>query len=74
MIVLQEMAEPKAGKNRMHLDIHVDDLEAEVARLEALGATRVEPGPIEGHGHAWYVLADPEGNELCLVQRPAPRP
>ncbi len=70
MIVLQEVAEMKLGKNRMHLDLHVDDLAAEVVRLEDLGAHRVDPDLIEGHGHAWYVMADPEGNEFCVVKRP----
>jgi len=70
MIVLQEVTEAKAGKNRMHLDVHVEDLAAEVVRLEGLGARRVASEPIDGHGHTWFVLADPEGNEFCLVQRP----
>ena len=69
-LVLQGVPEPKAGKNRMHLDVHVDDLAAEVVRLEDLGAHRVDPDPIEGHGHAWFVMADPEGNEFCVVKRP----
>ena len=71
MIVLQEVNEAKAGKNRMHLDVHVEDLAAEVVRLEGLGARRVAREPIAGHGHTWFVLADPEGNEFCLVQRPS---
>lgn len=70
MIVLQEVAEAKAGKNRMHLDVHVDDLDAEVARLEALGGRRLTDAPVVGHGHTWWVMVDPEGNELCVVRRP----
>src|SRR5437868_15549551 len=39
-LLLQRVAEPKSAKNRMHLDIHVTDIEAEATRLEGLGATR----------------------------------
>ncbi|MBM3658099.1 MAG: VOC family protein [Actinobacteria bacterium] len=70
MLVLQEVTEPKVAKSRMHLDVHVEDLAAEVVRLEDLGAHRVDPDPVEGHGHVWYVMADPEGNEFCVVKRP----
>jgi predicted enzyme related to lactoylglutathione lyase len=64
-LILQGVAEPKTAKNRMHLDIHTPDVEAEAQRLEALGARRVE-GPIEEWGEHWIILADPEGNELCV--------
>lgn len=64
-LILQGVAEPKTAKNRMHLDIHADDVEAETERLIALGATRLE-GPVEEWGERWIVLADPEGNELCV--------
>src|SRR5262245_38354382 len=43
-LVLQGVPEPKVGKNRMHLDIVVDDIEPEIARLQALGASRVDEG------------------------------
>jgi len=65
-LLLQRVAEPKAGKNRMHLDIETPAVDAEVARLEALGARRVEPDAIEEHGTRWVVMADPEGNEFCV--------
>ncbi len=71
VIVLQKVAEPKSGKNRMHLDIHVDDLDAEVERLRSLGARNAHHERHEGHGHTWFVMADPEGNEFCVVRRPA---
>jgi predicted enzyme related to lactoylglutathione lyase len=64
-LILQGVAEPKTAKNRMHLDIHTPDVEAEAQRLEALGARRLE-GPIEEWGEHWIILADPEGNELCV--------
>jgi hypothetical protein len=43
-LLLQGVPEPKAGKNRMHLDIVVDNLEAEIHRLQALGAHRIDEG------------------------------
>ncbi|MGW4638078.1 VOC family protein [Sphaerisporangium sp. NPDC004334] len=52
--------EPKTVKNRLHLDLACDDLDAEVRRLTALGA-RV----LHTRGD-WVTLADPEGNEFCL--------
>jgi predicted enzyme related to lactoylglutathione lyase len=58
---------PKTGKNRLHFDIAppVDgDQEAEVERLLSLGATRVDIG--QGHV-SWVVLADPDGNEFCVL-------
>jgi predicted enzyme related to lactoylglutathione lyase len=64
-LILQGVSEPKTVKNRMHLDIHTPDIEAEAERLVALGARRIE-GPIEEWGEHWIILADPEGNELCV--------
>jgi hypothetical protein len=54
--------EPKAGKNRVHLDVHADDMDAEVERLGELGATVLTKF---GDGHV--LLTDPEGNEFCLM-------
>lgn len=56
----------QAGKNRLHLDLRPDDQAAEVARIEALGATRADVG--QGEDVSWVVLADPEGNELCVLR------
>jgi len=71
LLVIQRVGEsPVGGKNRMHLDVHVDDVAAEVARLEALGATPVSAEVLHEHGYEWRVLADPEGNELCVVKQP----
>jgi predicted enzyme related to lactoylglutathione lyase len=53
------------GPARMHVDIHTDNLDAEVARLEALGAQRVSA---DGH---WCVLRDPAGLLFCVVPEPA---
>jgi predicted enzyme related to lactoylglutathione lyase len=70
-LVFVPVPEPKAGKNRVHLDLATRSAEhqaAEVARLCALGA---RPADI-GQGEVpWTVLADPEGNELCVLD---PRP
>jgi predicted enzyme related to lactoylglutathione lyase len=66
VFLLQQVPEPKAGKNRMHLDLHPDDLDAEIERLSELGATRLAGEPIEGFDHRWVVMADPEGNEFCV--------
>src|SRR5687767_7609573 len=65
-LLLQRVEEPKAGKNRLHFDIHTPDVDGEVARLEQLGAVRIVPDPIEEHGMRWVVMADPEANEFCV--------
>ncbi len=56
----------KAVKNRLHLDLRPDDQAAEVTRLETLGARRVDIG--QGTGVTWVVMADPEGNEFCVLR------
>jgi len=71
LIVLQQVADPKHGKNRMHLDLHVEDLGAEVMRLQTLGARQLTEYRVEGQGYASCVMADPEGNEFCVVQHRA---
>ncbi len=65
-IVFQQVPEPKAVKNRIHLDLVVDDIEAESVRFIALGATRVSADPVCEDGGCWIVMLDPEGNEICL--------
>lgn len=65
MMLIQGVAEPKQGKNRMHLDLHVPDLAGEVDRLVALGAQRVGDGAI-GDAIRWVRMLDPEGNEFDL--------
>jgi len=56
--------EAKTSKNRLHLDFRPDDRDAEVQRLLALGARRADVGQGE---QTWIVLADPEGNEFCVL-------
>ncbi|MGF1431644.1 VOC family protein [Kitasatospora sp. LaBMicrA B282] len=58
------IAESKTAKSRLHLDFRPDDQDAEVARLVAHGAKRVDIGQGEA---SWVVLADPEGNEFCIL-------
>jgi predicted enzyme related to lactoylglutathione lyase len=65
-LLLQQVPEPKVGKNRMHLDIVVDDIEAEVHRLEGLGADRIDEGAQSFGGTKWVRMADPEQNEFCV--------
>jgi len=65
-LLLQRVPEPKSVKNRMHLDIETPDVAAEAARLETLGARRVQADEMHEHGTTWIVMADPEGNEFCV--------
>lgn len=67
-LVFVPVAEPKRAKNRLHLDLapHLtDDRSAEIERLLAMGATRVDVG--QSDTATWDVLADPEGNEFCVL-------
>ncbi len=70
-VVLDVLVNPdrKTVKNRLHLDLRADgtSTEQELARLEALGARRVDVG--QEADVSWVVLADPEGNEFCLLSR-----
>lgn len=70
-VLLQRVPEAKVTKNRMHLDLRVPDLEAEVTRVVALGARCLTDRPVEEHGWTWHVLADPDDNEFCVLQPPA---
>ena len=54
----------KKVKNRIHLDLNPTDQAAEVERVKALGATEVDIGQRDV---PWVVLADPEGNEFCIL-------
>jgi predicted enzyme related to lactoylglutathione lyase len=69
-LLLQRVPERKKGKNRVHLDLRVADLEAEVARVVAAGATLLTEEPVVEAGWGWHVLADPDGNEFCVLQPP----
>jgi hypothetical protein len=67
-LLFQDVPEAKTVKNRLHVDIHDGPagLDALVARLESLGATRVREVDQGMAGH-WWVLRDPEGNEFCAT-------
>lgn len=69
-VLLQRTDDEKHGKNRVHLDLRTRDLDAEVGRVLSLGATRLTAGPVEEHGWTWHVLADPDGNEFCVLRPP----
>ncbi|TML39333.1 MAG: VOC family protein [Actinobacteria bacterium] len=65
-LILQQVPEPKVGKNRMHVDIVTENVGVEVTRLEALGARRLHDG-VRSFGQVrWVTMADPENNELCV--------
>jgi len=66
-VYFQRVPEPKTLKNRLHLDIRVDDIEQATARIETLGGRRLPVQDFREHGFRWRVMADPEGNEFCLV-------
>jgi len=63
-----EVRDRKAVKNRLHLDLRPGDQNAEVDRLEQIGAARVDIGQGDV---TWVVLADPEGNEFCVLRAQA---
>ncbi len=63
-LLFVRVPEPKTVKDRLHLDFRPDDCDAEVERLIALGATRADVGQGD---QPWVVLADPEGNEFCVL-------
>lgn len=65
-LLLQRTGDEKTSKERMHLDLETDDVEAEVQRLERLGATRWDHQ--QERGFDFWVLRDPFGNEFCVLQ------
>jgi predicted enzyme related to lactoylglutathione lyase len=74
MLVFQRVPEPKTGKNRMHVDVIVDDIEEATRKVEALGGRWIEPGHTQDvDGYYWRVMADPEGNEFCICLNPQKR-
>ena len=61
----------KTVKNRVHFDLRDRDQHAEVRRLEGLGARRIDIGQVDV---PWVVMADPEGNEFCVLRSLAEKP
>lgn len=64
-VAIQLVEDPTEGRNRVHMDFGVDDLEAATARVEELGGSMLEQHEIGGF--TWRVMADPEGNEFCIA-------
>ena len=64
----QRVPEAKTVKNRLHLDVEVPDVDAAVARVEELGGSVVHR-PEPEYGYRFVVVADPEGNEFCVIRR-----
>ncbi len=67
VLSFQRVPEPKAVKDRLHLDVAVDDVDRATARVEELGGKRLPGEDFGEFGFRWRVTADPEGNEFCLV-------
>ena len=65
-LLFLRVPEDKVGKNRLHLEVRPEDQAAEVARLEGLGARRVDVG--QGPDVSWVVMGDPDGNEFCVLR------
>jgi hypothetical protein len=65
-LLFLRVPETKAGKNRLHLDLRPEDQAAEVKRLEQLGARRADVG--QSSDVTWIVMADPHGNEFCVLK------
>jgi catechol 2,3-dioxygenase-like lactoylglutathione lyase family enzyme len=68
-IVFNRTTEPKTGRLRLHIDVNATDRDqdAELERLLAIGARPADVG--QTGNESWHVLADPEGNEFCLLRR-----
>lgn len=67
-ILFLKVPDSKVVKNRLHLDLRPDNQEEEVARLEKLGAMRIDIGQKADPDTTWVVMADPEGNEFCILR------
>jgi len=65
-LLLQKVPEPHEVKNRVHIDLDVPDLDAAVRRVQELGGKKLRE--LNEYGIKWAVMADPDGNEFCLVQ------
>lgn len=70
-VLLQRVPDVKGQKNRLHFDLRTPDLEAEVTRVLGLGARLLTTQPVAEDGWLWHILADPDGNEFCVLAPPA---
>jgi predicted enzyme related to lactoylglutathione lyase len=66
-LIFPPVPEGKTVKNRLHIDLRPDDQDAEVERLVNMGARHVDVG--QSDDATWVVLADPEGNEFCVLRK-----
>ncbi len=66
-LAFQPVPEGKPGKNRLHLDLEVDDIQAAAAEAERLGGLRVG-GIVTDDKGSFQAMRDPEGNEFCFVR------
>ncbi len=66
-VCFQRVPEPKVVKNRLHFDLLVDDVNTACARVEGLGGRRRDDHDFHEHGFSWRRMADPDGNEFCLI-------
>ena len=67
-ILFYKNPDEKIVKNRLHFDLQSDDQTAEVLRIEGLGGKRIEIGQSADPATTWVVMADPEGNEFCVLK------
>lgn len=68
VVYLQRVPEEKTTKNRVHLDLLVDDPQALIGRLLGMGARPLGAPKSGAEGGWWQVMADPDGNEFCVVR------
>ena len=66
LLRFQRVPEAKRLKNRLHLDIEVEELDPAIDRVEALGGSVIQPLRTE-YGYDFAIMGDPEGNEFCLI-------
>ncbi len=69
-VLLQRTGDDKYHKNRLHLDLRTTSLEEEAGRILGLGASLLTEHAVTEHGWRWHILADPDGNEFCVLQPP----
>lgn len=66
-VCFQRVPEAKSTKNRVHLDVAVRDVDAAASRITELGGRRLPQDDYHEDGYSWRIMADPEGNEFCLI-------
>jgi len=69
VLQFQRVTDANLPRNRLHLDLVVDDVDSATVRVEQLGGSRKSDSDFDEAGYRWRVMADPEGNEFCLVHQ-----